>query len=147
MVEKVLAKAECKGYRKLLLCKKQTKGFDVVPTEDEVISAEVEVSKTAMGKNILKLDKLNKQAYMELLLSIDTTTSRGWTAFQSVKKFRISEYPDRNSFMVWERLRKKYAPVTSFLLIKHRKKYKNSLLDDTTKDPDNWSSSMEGTLT
>ena len=73
--EKVLAKAECKGYRKLLLRKKQTKGFDVVPTEDEVAAAEAEVSKTETDQNILKLDKLNKQAYMELILSIDITTT------------------------------------------------------------------------
>ena len=86
--EKVLAKAECKGYCKLLLCKKQTKGFDVVPTEDEVTAAEVEVSKTKMDQNILKLDKLNNQAYMELILSIDTTTTRGSTAFRLVENCR-----------------------------------------------------------
>ena len=83
--EKVLAKAECKGYRKLLLCKKQKKGFDIVPTETEVTVAEAEVSKTETDQNILKLDKLNKQAYMELILSIDTTTTRGCTAFWSGK--------------------------------------------------------------
>ena len=52
---KKMAKAECKVYCKLLLCEKQTKGFDVVPTEDEVTAAEAEVSKTETDQNILKL--------------------------------------------------------------------------------------------
>jgi hypothetical protein len=145
--EKVLAKAECKGYRKLLLRKKQTKGFDVVPTEDEVAAAEAEVSKTETDQNILKLDKLNKQAYMELILSIDTTTTRGSTAFRLVKNCRTKEYPDGNSFMAWERLKSKYAPRTSCSLMKHKKKYENSSLGDATKDPDDWISSMEGIIT
>ena len=75
-LEKVLTKAECKGYCKLMLCKKQKKGADVVPTGEEFVAAEAEVSKTETGQNTLKLDKLNKQAYMELILSIFTTTTR-----------------------------------------------------------------------
>ena len=74
-------KAGCKCYCKMVLRKKEQKGFDVVPTETEVIAAEVAVTKTEMVKNILKLDKLNKQAYMELVLSIDITTTKGCTAF------------------------------------------------------------------
>ena len=145
--EKFSAKAECKGYRKLLLCKKQTEGFDVVLTEDEVAVTEVEVSKNETDQNILKLDKLNKQAYMELSLGIDTTTIRDCTAFRLVKNCRTKEYPDENSFMAWEQLKWKYAPRTSCSLMKHKKKYGNSSLGDATKDPDDWVSSMEGIIT
>ena len=70
----------------------------------EVAAAEAEAkeAKTMMDENILKLDKLNTQAYMELILSIDTITSKGGTAFQLVKNCRTSEYPDGNSFMECE---------------------------------------------
>ena len=105
------------------------------------------MSKTETDKNILKLDKLNKQAYMELILSIDKTTTRGCTAFRLVKNCRTKEYPDGNSCMAWERLKSKYAPRTSCPLMKHKKKYENSSLGDATKDPDDWISSMEGTIT
>ena len=52
--EKVLAKAESKGYSTMMLHKKDQKGFDVVP------ATEVVVLKTEIDTNILKLDELNK---------------------------------------------------------------------------------------
>ena len=51
----------------MLLCRKEQKVFDVVPTEMEVVASEVEVAKTTTEEHILKLKKPNKQAYMELV--------------------------------------------------------------------------------
>ena len=79
--EKHLAKVEHKGYHKLLLCRKNRKGFDKVPTEKEIEDIEAKASKEEADKKILKLDKLNRQASMDLVLSIDTTTTTGRTAF------------------------------------------------------------------
>jgi len=49
--------------------------------------------------------------------------------------------------MVWERFESKYDPRTSCSLIKHKKKYEDSLLGNATKDLDDWISSMEGIIT
>ena len=76
-----------------------------MPTGTEVAAAEAEVSKTETDQDILKLDKLNKQAYIELILSIDTTTTGGCTAFWVVKNCKSKEYPDGNSSMAWEQLK------------------------------------------
>ena len=75
--EKFLAKAEHKGYRKLLLCKKSKSGFDIVPTESEYDAAEAKTSKDADDKKIIALAKLNRLAFMDLILSIDHKSSRG----------------------------------------------------------------------
>ena len=79
--KKHLAKTEYKGYCKLLLHRKDCEGFDKVPTEKEIEDIETKASKEEADKKILKLDKLNRQASMDLVLSIDTTTTTGRTAF------------------------------------------------------------------
>jgi hypothetical protein len=84
---------------------------------------------------------------MELILSMDTTTTRGSTAIRLVENCRTKEYPDGNSFMAWERLKLKYAQRTSCSLMKHKKEYENSSLGDATKDPDDWISWIEGIVT
>ena len=142
--EKHLTKAEHKGYCKLLLCKKDWEGFDEVPTEKEVEDIESKVSKEEADKKIIKLDRLNKQAFMDLVPSINTTTTNGRTAFRLVEKCKTSEYPERNSKIVWERLRAKYAPRNTSRLLNLKKLYENSKLERTEIDPGDWISFLEG---
>ena len=82
--KKHLAKAEHKGYQKLLLCKKNREDFDNVPTKKEIEDIEAKTLKEEADEEILKLDKLNKQTFMGLVLSIDTTMTTGKTASRLV---------------------------------------------------------------
>ena len=52
-----------------------------MPTEKEIEDIEAKVSKEEAEEKILKLDKLNKQAFVDLVLSINTTKNTGRTAF------------------------------------------------------------------
>ena len=74
--EKHLAKAEYKGYHKLLLYRKNMNGFDVVSTEQGGDDIEAKSTKAEEDEKILKLDKLNKQAFVYLVLNtyIQNTT-------------------------------------------------------------------------
>ena len=145
--EKFLARAEHKGYRKLLLCKKNQAGTDVVPTESELNSAEGKSTKTQDDKNIIALAKLNKLAYMDLILSIDHKKSRGKVAFQLVKNCKSSEYPEGNCKMAWDRLIAKYAPKSTPSLLKLMKKFENSRLTSSETDPEEWLSELESLRT
>ena len=83
--KKHLAKTEYKGYCKLLLHRKDCEGFDKVPTEKEIEDIEANASNEEADEKILKLDKLITQAFMNLVLSINTTTINGRTVFRLVK--------------------------------------------------------------
>ena len=145
--EKFLAKAEHKGYRKLLLCRKNKDGYDVIPTEDEFSAAEDEQNKSAVHKTTIALAKLNRQAYMDLILSIDHKSSRGKVAFRLVKNCKSAEYPEGNCKLAWSRLVAKYAPKSTPSLLKLKKKYENSKLTKVVRDPDEWISELEGIRT
>ena len=96
--EKFLAKAEFKGYRKLLLCKKNKVGVDRVPTEKEYEAAlsKEKKDRTDVDNGVIQLGILNKQAFMELILSIDHESEHGRVAFRLVKNCKSSEYPEGN---------------------------------------------------
>jgi len=145
--EKFLAKAEHKGYRKLLLCKKSKSGFDIVPTESEYDAAEAKTSKDADDKKIIALAKLNRLAFMDLILSIDHKSSRGKVAFRLVKNCKSSAYPEGNCKLAWDRLVAKYAPKSTPSLLKMRKKFENSKLSSAVIDPEEWISELEGLRT
>lgn len=145
--EKFLAKAEHKGYRKLLLCKKSKSGFDIVPTESEYDAAEAKTSKDADDKKIITLAKLNRLAFMDLILSIDHKSSRGKVAFRLVKNCKSSAYPEGNSKLAWDRLVAKYAPKSTPSLLKMKKKFENSKLSSAEIDPEEWISELEGLRT
>ena len=142
--EKHMAKAQYKGYRKLLLGKKKEKGFDIVPTEQDIIDIEAKQSQDEMDKKIIQLDKLNRQAFMDLILSINTNTNRGKIAFRLVKNCKTSEYPEGNCKMAWDRLVAKFAPRSTPSLLKLQKEYENSKLESSTRDPEDWISELEG---
>ena len=145
--EKFLAKAEHKGYRKLLLCKRNTVGYDVIPTESQYEDAEKETSKNADHKMTIALAKLNRQAYMDLILSIDHKSSRGKVAFRLVKNCKSTDYPEGNCKLAWSRLVAKYAPKSTPSLLKLKKRYENSKLTEVIRDPEDWISELEGIRT
>jgi len=145
--EKHLAKAEYKGYRKLMLCKKNEEGFDVVPTSQAIETIEAKPSTTDEEKKLLKLDKLNKQGFMDLVLSMNTTTARGKVAFRIVRNCKTSQYLDGNVKTAWDRLTQKYAPRTTTSLLNLKKKFENSVLKSSQYDPDEWISKLEGYVT
>ena len=101
---KFLARAENKGYRKLLLRKKNKIGYDIVRKESEYEVADGKFPQDADDKKIIALAELNREAYMDLILSIDHKSSRGKIAFRLVKNCKSSEYPEGNCKLGWDRL-------------------------------------------
>ena len=55
--------------------------------------AEAKPSKDADDKKIVALTKLNRLAFMDLILYIDHKSNQGKTAFRLVKNCKSSEYP------------------------------------------------------
>ena len=73
--ENFLAQVKCKGYTKLLLCKKDQVGVDRISTVDEYDAA-VGTSEEEK-KKVMKLGELNELAYEDLILSINGNTTSG----------------------------------------------------------------------
>jgi hypothetical protein len=53
---------------------------------------------------------LNKDAYSDLIMSIDTTTSAGKVAFSLVRGTKSANYEEGNAEIAFTRLTNKYAP-------------------------------------
>ena len=83
--EKFLARAKCKGYKKLLL------GSEKVPTQEQIDLAKSSSSST--DKKIIKLGELNKLAYEDIVLSINHMSSSGKVAFILIKNCKSEEFP------------------------------------------------------
>ena len=85
---------------------------------------------------VIKLGKLNKLAYTDLLLSINTDTDYGKIAFKLVKNSKNSDFPEGNCNLAWARLTTKYAPRTAPSLLKLKREFNESSLENVRKDPD-----------
>ena len=109
--EKFLAKAKRYGFKDVLL------GKVTIPKTDEVFNVESEE-----GKKMTMTADLNELAYTELILSIDDKTSSGKVAFNLVKACKNKDYVNCNAFMVWERLKNKFEPVSAPSLVKMEKR-------------------------
>ena len=147
--EQFLAKAQLKGYRKLLLCKKNLDGYDVIPT---ISTYDATLRKKLADcdddkKKAIKLYELNEQAYTELILSINHKKTRGKVAFNLVKNCKSSEWPEGNCKKAWDCLVAKYAPKSTPSLLKLKKEFKNCKLEDAWTDPEDWISELEGIRT
>ena len=59
---------------------------------------------------IVKLGELNKCAYEDLILSINTSPSVGKIAFSLVKNAKSENFLERNCKVAWDRLVRKGAP-------------------------------------
>jgi len=79
--EKFLARGDIKGYRDILL------GEVDVPTDDEFES----ISDSKDKKAASELRKLNKDAYIDLLLSIATESEPGRVAFQIIRTAKTKD--------------------------------------------------------
>ena len=135
--EKIKAKAKRKGWKDLLV------GKVTIPTESEYAQAILDGDEVTK-----KIAELNEDAYEELVLSMDHSTSRGRVAFSLVKNSKSAAYPEGNCKIAWDRLVAKYAPRTTPSLLKLKKKFANSKLeDDLKRNPDEWITELEGLRT
>ena len=145
--EKFMATAEYENFCKLLLCSKNLATVDVVPTHQVIEDIEAKSTKSEEDKKILELAKLNKKCYRDLMLSMNSDSSRGRVAFRLVKNCKSSEYPEGNSRLAWRRLNAKFASKTTTSLLGLKKRYENSSLQDPQDDPDDQISKLEGYMT
>jgi hypothetical protein len=79
---------------------------------------------TESGKKKSIAIELNEIAYTELILSIDVKTSSGKICFNLIKGYKSKEYPDGNAAIAWERLKKKYEPISAPSLVKLEKQFR-----------------------
>ena len=128
--EKFLARGKRKGYKKLLL------GKEKIPTQAEFDLAEL--GTTDEDKKTVKVGLLNELAYEDIILSISHTSKSGKVAFNLVKNCKSDDYPEGNCRLAWDRLVKKYEPHTALNLLKLKKEFANSKLEDGGSDPDVW---------
>ena len=133
--EKFLARAKCKGYKKLLL------GTEKVPMQEQIDLAKSSSSST--DKRIIKLEELNELAYKDIVLSINHTSSSGKVAFCLIKNCKSEEFPEGNCRSAWEYIVKNYKPHTAQKFLKLKKEFTNMKLDDVSKDPDEWITDLE----
>ena len=130
--EKFLARGKRKDYKKLLL------GKERIPTQSEY-----EKAVTDGNKEQIKIGDLNEEAFEDIVLSINHTSRQGKVAFSLVRNCRTSKYPEGNCKLAWDRLVAKYAPKTAPSLLKLKKEFANSKLDDNDKHPDEWVTELE----
>jgi hypothetical protein len=76
----------------------------------------------------LAIIDLNEIACTELIISIDATSSAGKIAFGIVKGCKNKEYEDGYAALAWEKLKKKYDPISSPLLVKTERTFRESKL-------------------
>ena len=69
-------------------------------------------------KKIAKLVELNKLAYEDLILLINTSSSVGKVAFGLVKNTKSEDFLEGNCKVAWCRLESKYASHTPPYLLK-----------------------------
>jgi hypothetical protein len=99
--ERFLSKSRRFGFKNFLLGKLS------IPTVDDYFDEETE-----SGKKKSIAIEMNEIAYNELNLSVDVKTSSGKVAFNLIKGCKRKDYPDGNAAIAWERLKKKYGPIS-----------------------------------
>jgi len=96
--EKFLARGDVKGYKDILL------GKVIVPTDSAFNDMPSGTEKTKAKT----LRKLNKDAFIDLLLSITADTETGRIAFQIVKGSKTKELSDEDARVAWRKLNSKF---------------------------------------
>ena len=129
--EKFLAKAKRSGIKDVLLGKVK------IPTSLDVID-----EKTEEGKKLLRIADLNEIAFTELILSIDVSNSNGKIAFGIVKSCKSKEFEDGNAALAWDKLKKKYDPISAPSLVKTERMFRESRLGKN-EDPEIWINNLE----
>ena len=138
--EKFLARAKMCGYKRLMTVKEEEakEGVDKIPKVKDL-----DTDESTQKDTVNKLVKLNEMAYADLVLAINTETDAGKVAFKLVKNSKNSDYPEGNCNMAWSRLTAKYAPRTAPSLLKLKREFNNSSLENVRKDPDVWILKLE----
>ena len=94
-------------------------------------------------KEKIRITNLNKEAFEELIWSIDTSTAAGKVTFLIIKRCNTKNYPNENAQKDWKWLCDKYIDKGAPTLIKIKRKFANSRLKKNTKDPDEWITELE----
>ena len=128
---KFLAKANRKGFKKVLLGKEKAPADSVSVDES-----------TAAGKELQKVREANETAYEELLLSIDGTSKVGRVAFNLVKLSKTKDLIEGDARLAWAKLKNKYATKSAPSLLKLKREFVNSKLTKKM-DPDEWITDLE----
>ena len=131
--EKFLSRARRKGFKEILL------GKISIKTETEHLA----LTDAGQIKDSTEKREKNATAFEELVLSIDTNTTKGRVAFKLVKSCKNSDYPDGHAFKAWTKLINKFVPKSAPSLLKLKRAFNRSKLTSTSKDPDEWITDLE----
>jgi hypothetical protein len=86
--------------------------------------------------------EMNEIVYTELFLLIDVKTSSGKVAFNLIQGCKSKDYPDGNAAFAWERLKKKYEPISAPSLVKLEKQF-GELSLKKGQNPEIWITELE----
>ncbi len=131
--ENFLAGGDVKGYKDILL------GKEKVATDSEFGQMENAPRK----RKATPLRKLNKDAFIDLRLSITADTDTGRIAFEIVRGSKTKEVSDGDATATWKKLERKCESkrAPNWLLLKE--KFVNSRLKNVQLDPDVWITQLE----
>ena len=131
--EKFLARGDMKGYKDILLGKVK------VPTDNDFNAMASGTEKTKAKT----LRKLNKDAFIDLLLSITAESETGRIAFQIVKGSKTKELSDGDARAAWKKLNSKFESTRAPNRLLLKEKFVNSRLKSARSDPDIWITQLE----
>jgi len=126
--EKFLAKAKRSGMKDVLMGK-----VEIPRTQDPIDE------RTDEGKWIMVIIEMD---FTELILSIDASSSAGKIAFGIVKSCKTKEYEDGNAVVAWDKLKKKFDPISAPSLVKRERIFRESKLSKD-EDPEVWITNLE----
>ena len=127
--DKFLSRAGRRNFQELLTgCKPEE-----LPKDSTLLDAT-----QADEKEKIRIKDLNKEAFKEFILSIDTSTAAGKVACCIIKGCKTEEYPNGNAPKAWKRLCDKYIDKSAPTLTKIKRKIAKSRLKKNTKDPEEW---------
>jgi hypothetical protein len=86
--------------------------------------------KSEEGRRMMESADLNELAFTELILSIDVSHSSGKIAFGILKSCKTKDHEDGNATHAWEKLKKKFDPVSAPTLVKTERMFRESKLGE-----------------
>jgi hypothetical protein len=81
-------------------------------------------------------------SFMELILSIHVSSSNVKIAFGIVKSCKTKEFEGGNTLLAWEKLKRKYDPISAPSLVKTGGMFRESRLGKN-EDSEIWISNLE----
>ena len=129
--EKFLAKSKRRGYKDILL------GKVTIPKSTDTLDPAIDSE-----KDLIEIREKNESGYTDLILSMDTETSSGKVAFNTVRNSKSKDYEDGNIEVAFKNLRRKYSPKTAPSLAKLHKSFYGAKLKKNV-DPDIFITNLE----